>query len=186
MKTHQLALNRRRFVACFSSVGASMALMPGALVAVAQDAEVITLPMLEAAQAIAGISFTRQEQERIVDRLNGARDLRPAFETLRASALGNETQPAFVFNPVPPGENLPTERKPFRRRVRSVSMPLTDEALSFFPVTHLARLVETRQVTSTELTKLYLERLRRYDPQIRAVVTLTEDLALRQARQADE
>ena len=65
-------------------------------------------------------------------------------------------------------------------------MPLTDEALAFLPVTHLARLVETRQVTSTELTKLYLERLRRYDPQIRAVVTLTEDLALRQARQADE
>ena len=186
MKTHQLALNRRRFVACFSSEGARMALMPGALVAVAQDAEVITLPMLEAAQAIAGISFTRQEQERIVDRRNGARDLRPAFETLRASALGNETQPAFVFNPVPPGEKLPTERKTFRRRARSISMPLTDEALAYLPETHLARLVETRQVTSTELTKLYLERLRRYDPQIRAVVTLTEDLALRQARQADE
>jgi Asp-tRNA(Asn)/Glu-tRNA(Gln) amidotransferase A subunit family amidase len=65
-------------------------------------------------------------------------------------------------------------------------MPATEQELAFLPVTHLARLIETRQITPTELTKLYLSRLKRYDPRLLCVVSLTEDLALRQARQADE
>jgi hypothetical protein len=64
MNEHGLALNRRRFLECFSTAG--FALMPGALMAVAQDAPRITLEMLEAAERIAGVSFTREEQERIL------------------------------------------------------------------------------------------------------------------------
>ena len=62
----------------------------------------------------------------------------------------------------------------------------TDAELAFLPVTHLARLVETRQITPTALTKLYLARLKQYDPRLHCVVNLTEELALRQATQADE
>ena len=65
-------------------------------------------------------------------------------------------------------------------------MPGSDEALAFLPLTHLARLVESRQVKPSELTKLYLARLKKYDPQLHCVVSLTEELALRQAKQADE
>ena len=67
-----------------------------------------------------------------------------------------------------------------------MTRPGSDEDLAFLPVTHLARLVENRQVTSTELTQLYLTRLKKHDPQLHCVVTLTEDLALRQATQADQ
>ena len=186
MKDEQrLALNRGRFLACLSSAGVGAALLPGALAAVAQDAETITLEMLDAAQAIAGISFTRHEQERILDRLNGNRSPLPAFDVLRNAALGNDTQPAFVFNPVPPGKVLPTERRPLRRQPLDVVLPDSDDELAFLPVTHLARLVETRQVRSMELTELYLARLREHDPKLFCVVNLTEDIARRQARQAD-
>ena len=61
-----------------------------------------------------------------------------------------------------------------------------DEALAFLPVTHLARLVETRQVKPSELTELYLARLKQHDPKLHCVVSYTEDLARRQARRADE
>jgi len=65
-------------------------------------------------------------------------------------------------------------------------MPGSDEALAFLPLTHLSRLVESRRVTPSELTKLYLARLKKFDPQLHCVVNLTEELALRQAKQADE
>ena len=172
--------------AFYRDVGVGATLLPGALAGVAQDAETITFEMLDAAQAIAGITFTREEQQRILERLNGDRSPLPAFEVIRDAGLGNDTQPAFVFNPVPPGKLLPSERRPLRREPIDVTMPTSDEELAFLPLTHLSRLLETRQIRSTELTELYLARLKEHDPKLFCVVNLTEDIARRQARQADE
>jgi Asp-tRNA(Asn)/Glu-tRNA(Gln) amidotransferase A subunit family amidase len=181
----RLELNRRRFLECLPAAGA-FGLLPGALAAVAQDAPRVTLEMLDAAQRIAGISFTRDEQDAILARLNSNAGPLPGFAALRGAELGS-TQPAIVFNPVPPGMRLPTERRPLVRQALSdVAMPRTDEELAFLPVTHLARLVETRQIRPTELTRLYLERIRRHDPVLLAVVQVTEELAMQQARRADE
>jgi Asp-tRNA(Asn)/Glu-tRNA(Gln) amidotransferase A subunit family amidase len=183
MNEHYLALNRRRFLECFSATG--FALMPGALMAVAQDAPRITIEMLQAAAKIAGLSFTNEEQRAILTRLNSSDGPLPGFDALRTADLGN-TQPAFVFNPVLPGKTFAADRRPLRRQVVEVSLPATDEDVAFLPVTHLARLIETRQIKSIDLTKLYLSRLKRYDPRLLCVVNLTEDIALRQAREADE
>jgi Asp-tRNA(Asn)/Glu-tRNA(Gln) amidotransferase A subunit family amidase len=182
----RLETNRRRFIAGFFALGLGSTLMPGALAAVAQDAETITIDLLEAAEAIAGLSFTRDEQERILAMLNGPRSHVAALDALRAADLGNDTPLALVFNPVLPGKTIPRDRRPFRRQEIDVSMPGTDEELAFLPVTHLAKLVERREVKPTELTALYLDRLKRYDPILHCVVTLTEELAMRQARRADE
>ena len=81
---------------------------------------------------------------------------------------------------------LPTERRATRREPIAVPMPTTDEALAFLPLTHLVRLVETRQVKPSELTELYLARLKRHDPTLHCVVSLTEELARRQATEADD
>ena len=182
----KLATNRRHFLGALSAAGLGSTLLPGALVAVAQDAEVVTVEMLEAAQRLAGLRFTPDELQRLAERLNGPGDRRRDFETLRAANLGNAQQPAIVFNPVPPGMTLPADRGPNRREPVTVAMPASDEALAFLPVTHLARLVETRQVKPSELTELYLARLKQHDPALRCVVSYTEDLARRQARRADE
>ena len=185
-RSQRLAVNRRRFITCFSTLGLGSTLMPGALAAIAQDAEVVTIDMIEAAQAIAGVSFDAAEQARLLAILNGPRSHVAAREALRAADLGNSTQPAIVFNPVLPGMALPREQRPLKRQERDVSMPATDEELAFLPVTHLAKLVEGGQVKPTEITKLYLDRLKRHDPALHCVVSLTEELALRQAQRADE
>ena len=186
MDEQQCAMNRRRLLACLSAAGLGSTLMPGALAAVAQDAETITLEMIETAQVIAGLSFTRDEQQRMLERLNGSDGPLPVFDILRTANLGNDTQLAVVFNPVPPGKVLPSERRLLKRRELEVSMPATDDDLAFLPVTHLAKLVEKRQIKPSELTRLYLARLKQYDPRLHAVVTLTEELALRQAQRADD
>lgn len=182
----KLTANRRHFLGALSAAGLGSTLLPGALVAVAQDADAVTVEMLAAAQRLAGLRFGADELRRLAERLNGPGDRRRDFETLRAANLGNGQQPAVVFNPLPPGMTLPSARGPNRREPVSVTMPASDEALAFLPVTHLARLVETRQVRPSELTELYLARLKQHDPTLHCVVSLTEDIARRQARRADE
>src|SRR5881275_2819540 len=79
-----------------------------------------------------------------------------------------------------------TARKPLVMS-RETLPPLPDDLdeIAFWPVTQLAELIRTKQVSSVALTEMYLARLKRYDPILHCVVTLTEDLALEQARHAD-
>jgi len=185
-KNKGLALNRRRFIGYFSAMGLGSTLLPGTLLAQAQEAQEITPDMVKGAARIAGLTFSDEAVKRIVEGLNRKNGLIKNYESLRTMKLGNSVPPAFVFNPVLPGTKLPTLQKPFKMTKVKVAAPKTDEDLAFLPVTHLARLIEKREVKSLDLTKLYLERLKKYDPVLHCVVTLTEDLALKQAAKADE
>src|SRR5207244_13485421 len=107
VNSDRLDFNRRRFVHCLSALGMGSTLMPEALTIASQDAETITLDMLEAAQKIAGMSFSRGEQQRILQTLNASRGSMAGFRFLRSANLGNVAQPAIVFNSVPFGKRLP-------------------------------------------------------------------------------
>ena len=184
VSSKKLAMNRRKFMAYFSSIGLGATLLPGTLVAVAQDADEITVDMVIAAEKIAGLSFPEDMRERFVRDLNR---LRTNYQNIRAMKLDASVAPCFVFNPVPPGfEEIEPERNPTITSSVSVTMPNTEEELAFLSVTYLSALIKTRQVTSTDLTKIYLSRLKQYDPKLKCVITLTEKLALEQARKADK
>lgn len=185
MDETRLALKRRHFLACLSAMGLGSTLMPEALVIAAQDADTVTLDILEAAQKLAGVSFSRDEQQEILTKLNAANGYIAGYSALRRANLGDDEAPAIVFNPIPPGKARPSGPRGVIRRSPDVSKPSSDEALAFLPVTHLARLIETRQVKPSDLTELYLSRLARYDSTLHCVVSLTPDLARAQAREAD-
>ena len=106
-----------------------------------------------------------------------------SFAELRKVDVGYDVRPCpDVFSGrrrVRPRASSGTRRRPSRRRV--VRRPDSPEELAFLTVVELSALIRTRQVSSTELTKLYLARLKRFDPLLKCVVTLTEDLALKQA-----
>ena len=109
------------------------------------------------------------------------------YKELRKLAIQNRVPPAIVFNPVIPGMTFEKERKPFFMPENlGVQVPQNFEELAFYPVTALAQLIRSRKITSTQLTQLYLSRLKKYGPKLECVVTLTEDLALKQAKRADE
>jgi hypothetical protein len=179
------AINRRKFIEYFSSIGMGATLLPGALLAIAQDAPQITLGMVDEAARVAGISLSPEAEKRISETLSRKGGLLQNYQSLREIKLGNDTPPAVAFNPVLPGTKIPKARGVFRYSKPTVPKPRTDEDLAFLPVLHLASLLKNRTVTSTDLTKLYLDRLKKYDPLLHCVVTLTEDLAFRQAAQAD-
>jgi len=94
--------------------------------------------------------------------------------------------PASRFDPVLPGVSAGPSRT---RVVRSAPvpgpLPARDEDIAFAPLTRLSRWIESRALTSERLTRLCLERLERFQPQLNCTITLTEDLALAQARRAD-
>jgi Asp-tRNA(Asn)/Glu-tRNA(Gln) amidotransferase A subunit family amidase len=186
MSESRIALRRRHFLECLSALGLGSTLLPEALTIAAQGADVVSMDVLEAAQKIAGVSFTRAEQQAVLARLNAGSGYMAGSAFLRTATLGDGAQPAIVFNPIPPGKVVPSGPRGLIRRAPDASRPSTDEALAFLPVTHLARLVETRQVTPSELTELYLSRLAKYDPILHCVVSFTPELARAQAREADD
>ena len=180
-----LAVDRRTFLEYFTSIGLGATLMPGALLALAQDAPQITLGMVDEAARVAGLTLSPEAEKRIADTLSRKGGLLQNYQSLRELKLGNDTPPALVFNPLLPGMKIPKGRGVFKFSKPNVPPPGTDEDLAFLPVTHLAALLKNRTVSSTDLTKLYIARLKKYDPLLHCVVTLTEDLALQQAARAD-
>jgi len=178
-------VERRRFLSYFGAIGLGGTLLPGALLAVAQDEAEIKPEMVAAAARIAGLSLTPEAEKAVADGLNRKGGLLQNFEALREMGLGNDTPLALAFNPVLPGTKLPSGRSLLKTTKMRVARPRTDEDLAFLPVTHLAVLLKKRDIKSVDLTKLCLERLKKFDPVLHCVVTLTEDLALEQAARAD-
>jgi Asp-tRNA(Asn)/Glu-tRNA(Gln) amidotransferase A subunit family amidase len=176
-------MNRRDFTTYFAAAGLSSTLLPGVLWGIAQGQEVVTREMVARAERIAGLEFTDDQRDTIARGLTtNVRN----WERLREVALSNDVPPAVQFDPVLPGMRLPVASRPIRYQPPTdVRRPANLEDAAFWPVTRLGELVRTRQVMPSELTEMYLARLRRYDPQLLAVVTLTEERARAQAARLD-
>lgn len=137
------------------------------------------------AQKIIGLDFSEEKLEMLPEGLNSRlKD----FEALRKVEIPYGTFPAVLFNPLPIGFKMPTERRApkWSPLPKDIKRPANLEEVAFWPVLKLAALIKAKQVTSEELTQMYLSRLRKYGPRLECVVTLTDDLALEQARQADK
>jgi Asp-tRNA(Asn)/Glu-tRNA(Gln) amidotransferase A subunit family amidase len=140
----------------------------------------ITLEDLKAVERIVGLEFTDDERKAALAEIKASRT---GFVEIRKSQIPFTTDPMTVFTPIGGGS------KPGPVRVRTspakLKRPAKPEDVAFLNIRELGHLLRTRQVTSYELTRLYLERLKRFGPELLCVVTLCEDLALRQAERAD-
>lgn len=105
----------------------------------------------------------------------------------RTMSFAEDLAPANVWNPVLPGMKLNVMQNRFvRSKVKAEALPTNDADIAFSPVTQLARWIESKAISSERLTRIYLDRIERLDPRLRAVITLTKAQALQQARQADK
>src|SRR5690349_8631275 len=194
MKRAAQHIGRRRFLkAVPATVAAGVALPSVVSTPVAAQRGGGTTPprigkdALKGAEEIAGLNFTDAEEEAA---LGGVSRNLDAYEQLRTIAVPLDTEPAITFRPYLPG------KQPSGRTTRGARLSIAKparvqvssnlEELAFEPVTTLASLVESRKVSSTDLTKMYLARLKRYGEPLHCVITLTEELALAQAANADK
>jgi Asp-tRNA(Asn)/Glu-tRNA(Gln) amidotransferase A subunit family amidase len=142
----------------------------------------ITKEMMRQAEKLIGIELTDAQEAMALGGVNRNLD---AYETNRKVDIPLDTEPAIAFHPARAKKELYTPKTKFRfGKVESAQFN-TIEDLAFATVPQLAELVRTRRITSTELTKMYLARLKRYGTKLISVVTLTEELALKQAAAAD-
>ncbi|MEI6357421.1 MAG: amidase, partial [Verrucomicrobiota bacterium] len=145
--------------------------------------EPITAAEAAAAAKVAGVEFSEAER---IQMLPALQERLGALAELRAVPMPNHLAPALVFDPRPPGFVMPGAQKGLRwTPPRGVKRPADPDDLAFFSVSELSVLIRSRQVTSEELTRLCLRRLKRHGPPLRCVVTLTEERALAAAKKAD-
>jgi len=157
------------------------AVSAGAQQPAAPDA--ITTGRVAEAERLQGLSFTPAERDSMLAGLAGQL---AALEAIRAFALNNSTSPALLFNPLPAGFSLPAGKSSIAiPRPKGFKKPAQAADLAYCTIPELAELLRTRQLTSAELTLFYLERLKKYDPLLHCVITLTEERALRDAARAD-
>jgi Asp-tRNA(Asn)/Glu-tRNA(Gln) amidotransferase A subunit family amidase len=136
------------------------------------------------AEKIADLRFTGKERKMMLENLR--RNIR-SYQQMREIELANDVPPSIQFNPILPGMVIQTEPRPFTFSVDpEIRIPENFDDLAFYPVTALAQLIRSRKISSLELTKMYLDRLKKFGPRLECVITLTEELALEQAKKADE
>jgi Asp-tRNA(Asn)/Glu-tRNA(Gln) amidotransferase A subunit family amidase len=142
----------------------------------AEAEKLVQFDLNDAERAMAAASW-RKTMAYLYERRTGPRKV----------ALESTLAPATRWNPVLPGQKSGPEHDRFVRSPGDAGpLPARDEDIAFSPVTNLSRWVESRQLTSERLTNIYLERLEQFDPKLHCVITLTRDLALKQAKRADQ
>jgi Asp-tRNA(Asn)/Glu-tRNA(Gln) amidotransferase A subunit family amidase len=179
--------DRRAFMAYFGSIGLGSTLLPGVLWGQLQQGQQepdITKEMIAAAEEISGLQFSDDERTQM---LRNLQQMRGAIQQLHQVPLDMSVFPAIVFDPVPPGKELAKKNKTttVRAKVPVMSRPGSLDELAYSPITHLSELVRSRKVKPSELTDMYLSRLKRYDSQLHFVINFTEDRARKQASEMD-
>jgi len=142
----------------------------------------ITKEMMHQAEKLIGIELSDAQEAMALGGVNRNLD---SYETIRKIDVPLDTEPAIAFHPARARKQLYAAKTKFRFGKVDVPQFKTVEDLAFATVPQLAELIRTRRISSTELTKMYLARLKKYGDKLLCVVSLTEDLALKQAAAAD-
>ncbi|MBC2607285.1 amidase [Pelagicoccus albus] len=138
---------------------------------------------IASAAEVLGLSYDEAELELMREDVSGRLS---DYERIRAIALDNAIPPALVFNPLPEGFVMPSGPSELSWvQSEEVLVPDDNNELAFYTVAELGELLRTRKITSLELTEFFLDRLKKHDPALQCVITLTEERALAQASRAD-
>lgn len=180
-------IHRRQILKLVPALGISSTVFARALAQEATGKPSITQEMIDAAKWVSGIELTNEQEQALVRDVDA---LQKQLDDLRKIELDAQNDgPALLMQPLvrkpDSSSRLPTKPTSKLETVE-LKRPSNEDDLAFLPAYKLASLIKTKQITSTELTKLYLDRLKKFDPQLFCVVNLTEQLALKQAAKADE
>ena len=130
------------------------------------------------------LEFTEPEADSMLDDL---RDYSRTYKSMHKILPENSIPYPFAFNPAPYGFTVPTKQEKINWIIPfNVSLPANKNDLAFYSIPQLAALIRSKKITSVELTRFFIDRLKKWGDTLECVVTLTEDLALKEAQQADD
>src|ERR1700687_2500361 len=190
-------LNRRSFVKLVPAIGTAVVVAPHLqLSSLAQTPSPTATPlpspsppplrvtkeMLQQAEKLIGIELTDAQESMALQNVSSNLD---RYDALRKVDIPLDTEPATLFHPALPGKKFNSKATKFKLSKVEVPPFNAIEDLAFATVPQLASLIRARKVSPVELTKMYLARLKKYGPRLNCVVTLTDELALAQATEAE-
>ena len=136
------------------------------------------------AEKLLDLNFSSSQRDLMVD---GIKSYREMYKEIHKIALNNSVAPSFIFSPIPVYYQFHKEQNRIDWNLPNrVYMPEKIEQLCFYSVAELSVLIKGKKISSVELTKMYIERLKKYNPELHCVITLLEERALKQAQKADE
>lgn len=143
----------------------------------------ITTKTITKAENLIGLHFTQAEKDSMI---SGLKRNRRRYEILDSLNINNAVPPAYVFDPAPPGRTYSHKQLPIHWNIPdNVSLPTDRVKLSYYTIKRLASLIKHRKISCVDLTKFFLDRLNTYGDTLHAVVTMTTQRALEQARELD-
>ena len=146
--------------------------------------DTLNIRQIAVAEKVMGLDFT--EEERALMLPDVIENLGRIY-TMRQYQIPNHVPPALDFNPIPAGVSFSKVQYPLVWDTPAeVKLPNNKEELAFYSIMELASLLKSKKISSTELTQIYLRRLKKYGDTLQCVITILETEALQQARQADE
>jgi Asp-tRNA(Asn)/Glu-tRNA(Gln) amidotransferase A subunit family amidase len=147
----------------------------------AQDS--VSVSQIEIGEKMAGLHFTPVKRDSMASVLS---DRIKTYNYLHAQNFTNDMPLPLWFNPVLPGMVIPHNQLPVQFNIPGqVQLPVDRSQLAFYSIPQLASLIKNKKISSEQLTRFYIERLKKYGPGLHCVIELTEDLAIRQAKKAD-
>jgi Asp-tRNA(Asn)/Glu-tRNA(Gln) amidotransferase A subunit family amidase len=142
-----------------------------------------TIAITQAAR-LSDLSFTASEKDSMVDGLN---DNLQHYRKMHQLSIPNNLAYPFAFNPAPHGYTVPAKQAAVTFNIpANINLPANRNDLAFYSLLQLASLIKYKKISSVELTNFFLDRLKKWGDTLECVITLTPELALEQARQADE
>lgn len=175
--------DRRAVLTSLAGLGIGTSVFHRALAQQLASAPAVTSEMIQQAEWVAGLELAEEDRAAVASRVQSAMH---RFEEMRKVEVGYDLPPALLFNAAPTMQHQDSlDRSSVRANANIVNKPANEEALAFLSVNELGALIRTKQISSVDLTKLYLDRLHRFDERLKCVVTFTDELALKQAKKAD-
>ncbi|MGN7512942.1 MAG: amidase [Allomuricauda sp.] len=139
---------------------------------------------MKKSEKLIGLHFANKDIDTLYPYLKRNRS---GFDSLRKYPIGNDVFPAVRFDPTPFGFTMPEQQNGTEWGIPdNVEVPEPYDLLAFYTIPQLASLIKNQKITSTELTKFFLARLKKYQPALQCSITITDSLALEQAKRADE
>jgi Asp-tRNA(Asn)/Glu-tRNA(Gln) amidotransferase A subunit family amidase len=149
-----------------------------------QKTGTISRKEIRAAQNLFNLNFSKAEIDTMISYLESNRK---GYDSMRMYHLGNDIAPAVSFDPYPFDLMIhPTNGNNDWEIDENIQLPENRDEIAFLSVRELAGLIKSKKITSLELTGIYLDRIKKYDTQLLSFITITEELAIRQAKKADE
>ena len=132
---------------------------------------------------LSGLKYTQSERDSVLESLTR---FKAQYDSLRTIQIPNNIPLPLYFNPLTSGQEIPKGREKYLFQEFPTKRPDNIEDCAFYTIGQLAHLIRTRQISSLELTNMYLSRLERFGPKLECAITLTRELAIEQAKRADE